>query len=65
MTTILGKYKHVRKLGKGAYGDVLLVQDKSGTQYAIKMISKKILEKDSFMIEYLEGEKECMMNVRH
>ena len=28
------------------------------------MISKKILQKDPFMEEYLEGEKECMMSVK-
>ena len=57
MSVILGKYKNKRKLGKGAYGDVLLVEDPDGSEWAIKMISKKILERDAFMAEYLEGEK--------
>lgn len=57
MSIILGKYKNKRKLGKGAYGDVLLVEDPDGKQLALKMISKKILSKDSFMEEYIEGEK--------
>lgn len=30
MSIILGKYKNKRKLGKGAYGDVLLVEDANG-----------------------------------
>ena len=57
MSMILGKYKNKKKLGKGAYGDVLLVEDPEGKEVAIKMISKKILQKDPFMEEYLEGEK--------
>ena len=64
MSMILGKYKNKKKLGKGAYGNVLLVQDLNGKEVAIKMISKKILLKDPFMAEYLEGEKECMMSVK-
>lgn len=43
MTTLLGKYKYIRKLGYGAYGDVVLVEDTQGNNFAIKMISKKIL----------------------
>ena len=43
MTTLLGKYKYIRKLGKGAYGDVVLVEDSEGNNFAIKIISKKIL----------------------
>lgn len=30
MTMILQKYKSKRKLGKGAYGDVLLCEDPDG-----------------------------------
>ena len=43
MTTLLGKYKYIRKLGKGADGDVVLVEDSEGNNSAIKIISKKIL----------------------
>lgn len=64
MSMILGKYKNKRRLGKGAYGDVLLVEDPNGKEVAIKMISKKIFQKDPFMEEYLEGEKECMKTVK-
>jgi len=28
------------------------------------MISKKVLNKDPFMEEYIEGEKDCMMSVK-
>jgi hypothetical protein len=30
MSFILGKYKNKKRLGKGAYGDVLLVEDSNG-----------------------------------
>jgi hypothetical protein len=30
MSVILGKYKNKKRLGKGAYGDVLLVEDNNG-----------------------------------
>lgn len=57
MSIILEKYKNKRRLGKGAYGDVLLVEDPNGKQFAIKMISKKSIRKDPYLEEYLEGEK--------
>lgn len=53
MSIILGKYKNKRRLGKGAYGDVLLVEDPEGKEFALKIISKKVLERDPFMEEYL------------
>ena len=31
MEDILGKYKFVRKLGKGTYGEVILVEDEDGS----------------------------------
>lgn len=64
MSLILGKYKSKRKLGKGAYGDVLLAEDPDGKQIAIKMINKKIIQKDPYLEEYLEGEKDVMMSVK-
>lgn len=64
MSLILGRYKSQKRLGKGAYGDVLLAEDEKGNQLAIKMINKKIIEKDPYLIEYLEGEKEVMMSVK-
>lgn len=64
MSVILGVYKSKRKLGKGAYGDVMLAEDSTGKQIAIKMISKKALNKQPYLQEYLDGEKECMMNVK-
>lgn len=30
MSVLLGKYKTKKKLGKGAYGDVMLVEDPAG-----------------------------------
>ncbi len=42
---ILNKYKSKRKLGKGAYGEVLLVEDKNGELFALKLIGMKNLLK--------------------
>ena len=39
----LGKYENKKRLGKGAYGDVYLVEDDKGTQYALKLISVKMI----------------------
>lgn len=49
MSIILEKYKNKRRLGKGAYGDVLLVEDPEGKDFALKMISKKTLRKDPYL----------------
>lgn len=46
---LLQKYKNKKKLGKGAYGDVLLVEDPNGKEYAVKMISNKIIQKDPYL----------------
>ena len=53
MSLMLGKYKQVRKLGKGAYGEVILVQDMLGQHFAIKQISLRSLKKQPFLLEYL------------
>ncbi len=55
MTMILDKYKQRRRLGKGAYGEVLLVENKDGEQFAIKLITMKSLMKESYLLDYLEG----------
>jgi serine/threonine protein kinase len=60
---ILGKYKNKKKLGKGAYGEVLLVEDNKGQQYALKLITMKSLLKESYLVDYLEGEIECMKSL--
>ena len=57
---ILDKYKQRRKLGKGAYGEVLLVENSKGESYALKLISMKSLMKESYLLDYLEGEIDCM-----
>ena len=57
----LNKYTNKKKLGKGAFGDVYLVEDQAGDLYALKMIEKSKLEGDNEdMKEYLEGEILCM-----
>ena len=56
----LGTYKILQRLGKGAYGDVHLVKDieNQGSQpYALKIISKRMVEDDPTLMEYIEGEK--------
>ncbi len=52
----LEKYKNKKKLGKGAYGDVYLVEDLKGTLYALKLMSVKQIEAEPHLREYLEGE---------
>ena len=64
MSLILGKYQIKRRLGKGPYGDVYLVEDPDGNEVAIKMISKRIIQRDPFMEEYFEGEKKCLMDIK-
>lgn len=49
MSLILNKYKNVRRIGGGAFGDVQLVTDQNGKELAIKMISKKMISKEPFM----------------
>ena len=60
MSLILDRFKNKRKLGKGAYGEVLLVEDKDEKLYAMKLISMKSMQKEPYLLEYLEGEIECM-----
>ena len=44
-TKFLGRYINKKKLGKGAFGDVFLVEDSEGGEImALKMINKKKLE---------------------
>lgn len=42
----LEKYRNKRRLGKGAYGDVYLVEDEKGAAYALKLISVKMIESE-------------------
>lgn len=42
----LNKYKNKRRLGKGAYGDVYLVEDDNGQLYALKLISVRMIENE-------------------
>jgi serine/threonine protein kinase len=52
----LEKYKNKKRLGKGAYGDVYLVEDEKGTLYALKLIAVKMIEDEPHLREYLDGE---------
>lgn len=40
-TFLGGEYKNKRKLGKGAFGDVFLVQNANKELFALKVIDKK------------------------
>jgi hypothetical protein len=53
---ILGKYETKKRLGKGAFGDVVLAQDKNKNLFAIKMIAlKSFAGENSYLLEYLES----------
>lgn len=54
-TMFLEKYKNKRRLGKGAYGDVYLVEDEKGSLFALKLISVKMIEAEPHLREYLDG----------
>ena len=63
----LGKYKSLQRLGKGAYGDVHLVKDtenQGSEPFALKIISKRMVEEDPTLMEYIEGEKESMKKLK-
>lgn len=49
MSLILNKYRNKRRLGGGAFGDVQLVSDSENNEYALKLISKKIILKEPYM----------------
>ena len=51
----LGKYKNKKRLGRGAYGDVYLVEDHKGKSYALKMVSLKLIHEEPHLQEYIEG----------
>lgn len=67
-STFLGKYVNKKKLGKGAFGDVFLVEDPNQLQFALKVIDRqKMSGENEDMVEYLKGEIKCMkdMNYKH
>lgn len=36
MSSVLGIYKIIRKIGRGAFGEVYLVSDQEGREWAVK-----------------------------
>ena len=61
----LDRYINKKKLGKGAFGDVYLVEDsKGGELMALKMINKeKISGENEDMMQYFKGEIQCMKQI--
>lgn len=58
---LLDKYEIIKRLGKGAFGDVVLAEDKEKNKYAIKMIALKSFEgENAYLLEYLESEIKCL-----
>jgi serine/threonine protein kinase len=65
-TTFLGEYSNKKKLGKGAFGDVFLVENKKGELFALKVIDKQKMSGDNEdMIDYLKGEIKCMKEMKY
>jgi serine/threonine protein kinase len=66
-STFLGKYISKRKLGKGAFGDVFLVEDgDGGAQWALKVIDrKKMVGENEHLVDYLNGEIACMKDMEY
>lgn len=66
---MLGNYKVKRKLGKGAFGDVFLVELEEKRLLALKVIDRKRMMsgENEELVGYLEGEVNCMkeMNYDH
>ena len=52
MSLILGKYKCLKRIGRGAYSHIYLIEDEKGDQLAIKMVNKEIIEKEPYLTEY-------------
>ena len=51
-------------LGKGKFGNVYLVHNKKNV-YAIKTISRAMINKQKMLIQYLINEKNIMLNIDH
>ena len=57
----LDRFKNKKRLGKGAYGDVYLVEDtKDGINYALKLISIRMILEEPHLKQYLDGQIQCM-----
>jgi 5'-AMP-activated protein kinase catalytic alpha subunit len=59
-----GKYTYVRTIGSAASSVVLLVVDRSGQQYAAKVVKREFLIADS-NLEYFEREIRLLQFIRH
>ena len=57
---MIEEYKTIKKLGRGAFGTVYLVQDEEGNQFAIKELDKRRIAREPYLEEYLRGEISIM-----
>ena len=55
---------YIKFLGKGKFGNVSLVHNQKN-KYAIKAISKKIIEKKKILSKYILNEKRIMLSIDH
>ena len=65
MSGNLDRFRNIKKIGRGAFGQVFLIEDEAKNQFALKVIEKNKIEKDPTFEEYLKGEKECMLNAKN
>ena len=47
------KYKPIKSIGAGSFGDVYLVEDSTGNKFAAKVISKVSLKKKPLLEKYI------------
>ena len=46
MSFKLDRFRNVKKIGRGAFGQVFLIEDEAKNQFALKVIEKIKIEKD-------------------
>lgn len=54
------KYKKIRSLGKGQYGNVYLIQDEQNNHFALKLVDLNIIRQDKNMLSLFENEIRIM-----
>ena len=54
------KYRKMRALGKGQYGNVYLIKDEQNNQFALKLVDLNIIRQDKNMLSLFENEIRIM-----